>query len=126
MDNGSILDEFYDREPGSRTDERQESAECFDVAEAYVAMLDLHLANGDRVALPYSLLMKIEFDPSEGITLRFSTDDVTIKGRRLEPLYKALMQQRVSGIGEASNGHPAANEAVHAVITNIAWESVEE
>lgn len=73
-------------------------------AEAHVAMVDLHLGDGRRVALPYATLLKIEFDPSTGITLQFATDVVTVSGRRLEPLYKGLLQHRVQEVAPAVRG----------------------
>lgn len=66
-----------------------------ETSEAYVPMLDLVLGNGNRVALPYAMLMKVAFDPSRGITLQFASDNVTVTGFRLEAVYRGLVQHRV-------------------------------
>jgi hypothetical protein len=49
-------------------------------------MLDLRLKSGDREAFPYTLLERIRFDMSEGITLQFSGVSVKIVGRNLATL----------------------------------------
>lgn len=84
-------------------------------AEGFVAMLDLQLATGDRVALPYATLLKAAFNPSEGIKLTYSTDDVVISGRRLEPLYKAITQHRariIKSVGSAGEFETTTDQPV--------------
>ncbi len=91
------------------------------VAESYVAMLDLVLAGGNHVALPYTTLLKIEFDPSTSITLSFPADTVEICGRNLDNLYKALSQHRVPSIqavGERS-GEWGGDDDQSIVVTSI-------
>jgi len=85
----SFLDQYFNesRRRDQQTDSKRRRSS---VAGAYVATLDLRLASGTRVALPYSTLLKTTFDPSTGITLEYSTDTVTITGRRLGPIYKAI------------------------------------
>lgn len=84
-------------------DERSEGREGASLSERYVPMLDLVLADGRRVGLPYAMLVRAEFDPSKGITLRFSTDDVVIEGYRLKPVYKAILQHRARTIRAKGN-----------------------
>ncbi|MCB9839010.1 MAG: hypothetical protein H6813_06695 [Phycisphaeraceae bacterium] len=99
----------------TRDDDRQP------VAESYVAMLDLVLTGGNRVALPYTTLLKVEFNPSAGITLFFPMDTVEIKGRNLESLYRSLTQHRVPSIQAASarSGEWGGDDDQQAVVTSI-------
>jgi len=95
----SVLAKYLEPPPDAkRRQTRSEGADAGEgasgVSETYVSMLDLVFGDGRHVGLPYATLVKAEFDPSKGITLRFSTDDVTIEGYRLEPLYKAILQHR--------------------------------
>ncbi len=64
------------------------------VSDAFVSMLDFVFADGRRVALPYATLLKAECDGSASVTLTYSTDTVIITGRRLDTLYKAIVQHR--------------------------------
>lgn len=64
------------------------------VSEAFVSMLDFVLSTGRRVALPYATLLKAECEGSASVTLTYSTDKVVITGRRLDTLYKAIVQHR--------------------------------
>lgn len=99
MSGDSILSRYLEPAPeAKRRQPRGEGADAGEgasgVSETYVSMLDLVFADGRHVGLPYATLVKAEFDPSQGITLRFSTDDVMIEGYRLEPLYRAILQHR--------------------------------
>ena len=101
MSGESIVDKYMPKQPrrsgndaGDDNTSATEIRETFRDGEMYVAMLDLVLKGGNRVAMPYSTLLKAEFDPSNGITLRYSTDDVKIQGSRLDQLYKAILQHR--------------------------------
>jgi hypothetical protein len=47
-------------------------------------MLEFRRKDGRSVAYDYALLRKVEFDPSEGITLHFDGEVVRIEGRNLD------------------------------------------
>lgn len=72
-------------------------------------MLEFRLKNGNVVALGYGWLERIEFDPSEGITLTFTGQKVVkIIGRNLNAevrpqvrLLDGLIRHRVPWIAEA-------------------------
>ncbi|MCX7422667.1 MAG: hypothetical protein NT013_24440, partial [Planctomycetia bacterium] len=71
------------------------------------AMLELRLKDGNSVAFDYGWLRKVEFNPSEGITLHFGgTDTVRITGRNLNrpnaQLLRGIHAHRVPWIQEAS------------------------
>jgi len=102
-----------------------EDGGAYEPVPGHVAMLDLELPGGNRVAFPYATLMRIEFDPSDGILLRFATDDVRIEGRRLEELYRGLTQHRVPRVKATGSEHPVAgvdsNVDGGPVVTGIRW-----
>lgn len=74
------------------------------------AMLELRLKDGNSVAFDNGWLRKVEFNPSEGITLHFGgTDTVRIIGRNLNrpnaanaQLLRGIHSHRVPWIQEAS------------------------
>ncbi|HWB12753.1 MAG TPA: hypothetical protein VG826_26240 [Pirellulales bacterium] len=77
------------------------------------AMLELRKKDGSIVAFAYAWLERAEFDPSQGITLRFGPQKVRITGRNLnaEPrpnvrLFAGIVRHRVPWIQEADR--PAA------------------
>ncbi len=47
-------------------------------------MLEFRRKDGRSIAYDYALLRKVEFDPSEGITLHFDGEIVRIEGRNLD------------------------------------------
>ena len=67
-------------------------------------MLDVRRKTGDRIGLPYTYLTAVTFDPSEGLTLQFSTHTVRIKGRSLQKLYQPLLLHQVSYVQETRVG----------------------
>jgi len=80
------------------------------------AMLELRRKDGSIVAFAYAWLERAEFDPSEGILLRFGMEKVKITGRNLNAesrpnvrLFAGIVRHRVPWIQEADE--PAAMEA---------------
>lgn len=64
-------------------------------------MLDFEFENGNCLALPYSGIMKIDFDPSNGILLEWGDEHVRITGQNLGELYRLIVRQRVNSIRES-------------------------
>jgi hypothetical protein len=62
------------------------------------ACVDLRLADGNRKAIPYTYIMEINFDATNGIEIRTATKKVTITGRDLSRLYEYLTAYRVKYI----------------------------
>lgn len=122
MSGESILDrhrrEAREKSPGNRNGNAADNASgnAYDdadqrglaVSEAFVSMLDFVLPTGRRVALPYATLLKAECDGSSKITLAYSTDTVTITGRRLDPLYRAIVQHRAREVKVSINAEKSA------------------
>ena len=84
-------------------------------------MLEIRHKDGRITAKGYSWLQSAEFDPSSGITLNFSGETVTIKGRNLggeaRPnirLFAGILRHRVPWIQEADGAEviQAAKDAV--------------
>lgn len=72
-------------------------------------MLELRKKDGGITAIGYSWLERVEFDPTEGITLRFAGQTVKITGRNLNAevrpnvyLLNGLLRHRVPWIQEAN------------------------
>ena len=71
-------------------------------------MLELRLKNGNIIALGYSWLDRAECNPSQGITLHFGNQTITVTGRNLNAetrpnvrLFDGLIRHRVPWIQEA-------------------------
>ena len=75
----------------------------------YGSCLDLRLADGNFKALPYSYILEINFNPSEGIEFLTATKKISIKGRNLRPLYNYLAVFRVRFI-QANIGPDLSDE----------------
>ena len=73
-------------------------------------MLELRKANGNVRAIGYGWLEKIDFNPSQGITLYVGADKIRIKGRNLNAevrplvqLFQGLARHRVPWVQEADD-----------------------
>ena len=62
------------------------------------ACLDFRLSEGKRKALPYSYIMDVNFDGTDGIEIIATTKKIRITGRNLELLYDYLVAFRVKYI----------------------------
>lgn len=71
---------------------------------ATALMLDFEFENGNRLALPYSGLMKVVYNRSTGITLEWGSEHITVTGRNLGELYGHLVKHRVNRVREAGDG----------------------
>jgi hypothetical protein len=73
-------------------------------------MLQLRKANGNILAIGYSWLERVEFDPSEGITLHAAGQRIRIRGRNLNGevrpnvrLFQGIAWHKVAWIQEADS-----------------------
>lgn len=89
--------------------------------------LELRRKDGSIIAYPYHWLGPAEFNPSEGITLKFGVATVKITGRNLNAqirpnvrLFSGLMRQRVIWIQEADRAAAMAAERGAVIIDSIA------
>lgn len=56
--------------------------------------------SGNQTSLPYHLITKIDFDPSQGITITFTEWELNIEGQKLEELVQLLRTKRVDKLKE--------------------------
>lgn len=66
-------------------------------------MLDLEFENGNHLALPYSGILKIDYNPSDGIVLEWMNEHIKIIGYNLGELYTLLVRHRVNAIRESKD-----------------------
>lgn len=66
-------------------------------------MLDVHLPDGSRSALPYSLLTNVVLEGGE-VKAEFVPGTVVVEGIDLETVYKALTQHRLRYIALTDDG----------------------
>ncbi len=91
-------------------------------------MLELRKANGNIRAIGYGWLEKIDYNPSQGITLYVGGEKIRIKGRNLNcelrplvRLFEGLARHRVPWVQEA-DGVTAMRAAKGAtVVETIEW-----
>ena len=94
-------------------------------------MLNFRLLDGTQDAFPFTLLERILYSPSNGITLRFPGVLVTIEGENLAArppssvgLLDGLHRHRVAWIAEVDAFHGAAKSHDGIVVTKIHIETV--
>lgn len=83
---------------------------CYSAHATDLRMLDVRLADGTHVGLPYHYLNEIRYTASERFTLEFATCRITVDGLRLDPIYQALLFNRV-GYLSVSDAAPTASFA---------------
>lgn len=94
---GSILGKF-------KSDERPLGPSATK-AERPPLMIDFQKLDGNRTALHSNFLLSIEWNPSEGVRLTFSTHQIVLHGRNLEVIYEGLVQHAVSTLVEVDERH---------------------
>lgn len=67
--------------------------------------LNIRFVEGHCVAFLYSHMLWMNFDPSRGIILHFSTHTVKVTGRNLAALYAELLELRCRQIVVVSEEH---------------------
>lgn len=83
---------------------------CFSSHATELRMLDVRLADGSHVGLPYHYVTQIVLNTPEDLQLEFAACRVMVKGLRLDPVYQALLFNRVGYIAVS-----AASPALAAV-----------
>lgn len=97
-----------------------ESFSVLSAARMQKMMLELRFRTDDADAFPYSLLVRAKLDKSKDILLDFSIAEVRISGRRLRPLYAAIVAQRAAFVQEMDDLYAEAElEADATVVTAI-------
>lgn len=81
-------------------------------------MVEFRFKSRNAVALSNALLISATYNPSQGIVLEFTTHRVTISGRNLQDIQRALREHRLAWIQEFS-GPLDDQPAESTVITSI-------
>ena len=91
-------------------------------------MLELRKKDGSILAVGYGWLEKLEFDPSDGITLHLPGQTIRIKGRNLNQevhpkvrLYEAICRHRVPWLREAEEAESFTAAEQEVMIESIEW-----
>jgi hypothetical protein len=91
-------------------------------------MLELRKKGGNVLVLGYAWLHRIDFDPSEGLTLWFAGQKVVIRGRNLNAevrptvrLLDGLTRHRVPWIREASQADIMEVPDGQCLVESILW-----
>ena len=89
-------------------------------------MLELRRKDGSIVAFPYAWLERAEFDPAEGITLKFGIEKARITGRNLNAearpnvrLFSGIVRHRVPWLQEADRPAAMVAESGAVVVDGI-------
>jgi hypothetical protein len=71
------------------------------VEGGFASMLDLRFRDGRREAVPYSYLSRVTYDPNGAIRLQLPECIVTVSGRRLLPVQKAIATHTALAVSES-------------------------
>ena len=134
----SVLDRFTSIKRSDPDDNSSVEAEQLDDLGAFgflrgahdrALMLELRKRDGKATAFPYTYLARVDFDPSDGIVLRFGGHTVTITGRNLNAmvqpnvrLFPAIVRHRVPWIQQADGATAMAAPKGTLVIETIKIE----
>ena len=113
---GSVLDKYV-QQPTEADESQPIITECYTEMPTHVAMLDFIDTAGNHTALPYHALEEAQFNPSEGIILKFHGQQVKLTGQNLKQVYDRLTYQRVRRIEAAHRGNFENSDEL--VVTNI-------
>ncbi len=127
----SILDKYAARsgEDGAGESDAAENLGAFGVLRGVrdrSIMLELRKKSGNVIAIGYGWIEKMEFDPSEGITLHAGGQKYRIKGRNLNAevrsgvrLFESICRHKVSWVTEATQAGSVAAAKNATVIETI-------
>lgn len=93
-------------------------------------MLELRKKDGHILAVGYSWLERVEFEPSNGITLHLPGRKIQITGSGLNAearptvrLFDGITRHRVPWIREADRAESLRSDSEDVVVESIAWDS---
>jgi hypothetical protein len=91
-------------------------------------MLELRKKSGDVIAIGYSWIERVEFNPTDGITLRVHGEKIHIKGRNLNGevrpevrLFQGIARHRVAWIQEADRPGGMNGNERKTIVEGIVW-----
>jgi hypothetical protein len=93
-------------------------------------MLELRKKTGNIRAIAYGWIQKIDFDPSDGLTLHAGDETVRIKGRNLNAVARqqisllgGIFRHRVPWISESDQSTTLQADKNSVVVESIEWEA---
>jgi RNase P/RNase MRP subunit p29 len=91
-------------------------------------MLELRKKSGDVMAIGYNWIERVEFNPTDGITLHVHGEKIRIKGRNLNVesrpevrLFQGIARHRVAWVQEADRPGSLKGSDRATIIEEIAW-----
>ncbi len=92
------------------------------------SMLELRKKSGNVLAVAYSWIERVEFNPTDGITLQVHGDVIHIKGRSLNAevrpevrLFQGIARHRVAWVQEGDRPNSLKTNEKTAIIEEIVW-----
>jgi hypothetical protein len=135
-----MSDKFLHHRPGRPIDDRLEpTADSGGVDDFHsfgwlrgirerATMLELRKKSGDVLAIGYSWIERLEFNPTEGIALHVHGEKIRIKGRNLNAeirpevrLFQGIARHRVAWVQEADRRSIANGAERTTIIEEIVW-----
>ncbi len=137
-----MTDKFLHHRPGRVLDDRFDSGPSADSGgvddfhsfgwlrgiRERATMLELRKKSGDVLAIGYSWIECVEFNPTQGITLHVHGDKIHIKGRNLNAevrpevrLFQGIARHRVAWVQEADRPRNLTGDKQLTIIDQIAW-----
>ncbi len=125
-----VIDALTQRDPGLETDacDDLDSFGWLRGIRDRAVMLELRKKNGNILALGYGWMERVEFDPSEGITLHVVGQKIRLRGRNLNTevrplvrLFEGIVRHRIAWVREASHVDSIASQEGACVIESIEW-----
>ena len=137
-----MADKFLHHRPGRTIDDRLDPAPSVDSGgvddfhsfgwlrgiRERATMLELRKQSGDCLAIGYSWIERVEFNPSDGITLHVHGDKIHIKGRNLNAearpevrLFQGIARHRVAWVQEADRPGSLNGSERATIIETIVW-----
>lgn len=142
MSDSSVLKRYFDPQGGKLPPNTAEPEEMLEVTGVFgllrgsrdrALMLEFRKKSGDIRAVSYAYLEHADFNPSEGITLRFGGQQVRIRGRNLNAeirpnvrLFQSIVRHRISWIQEADQATILESGPQAVVVESIEWSMPEK
>ncbi|HEY4311623.1 MAG TPA: hypothetical protein VGN12_19410 [Pirellulales bacterium] len=134
------LDKYFRRNSGEATvdDTAPEEAEVIDDIGAFgfvrgtrdrAVSLEMRKKTGNILAISYGWIERIEFNPSEGITIHALGQQIRVRGRNLNAevrpyirLFESLTRHKVSWIQETDEPTQLSSDMRSTIVEAIEWD----
>jgi hypothetical protein len=137
-----MTDKFLHHRPGRVLDDRFDSGPSADSGgvddfhsfgwlrgiRERATMLEFRKKSGDVMAIGYSWIERVEFNPTEGITLHVHGEKIRIKGRNLNAeirpevrLFQGITRHRVAWVQETDRLNSMNKRDGVAFVEEICW-----